>query len=530
MAVWQSLLFEVDQRRLLESEAIATISHALNETLDLEEVFQLIAESAWRIMPHAERTVIHLLDEQAQVLRPITVTRSGEVARGELLMRPGEGIAGHVVLKGELINVVDTHTDARFLASGRSQHRSLMVAPIKDQEGNIGTITVQSTAPHAFTVDDERLLTILGTQAALAIKNARLFAAEQQARHIAETLRAANMALTQTLDLDAVLETLLEYLFRLIPYDSANVMLCDDDEQVAITAWRGYEMWLDKPEAMEGLAFSITWPTIEPIFKGQKSVIIVDTEADSTWDTAVGATHIRSWLGVPLLAGGEVIGLYSLDKAEPNFFTEEHQELAEAFAAQAAIAVQNALLYKAEREQFSRLQQSQAQLVQAEKMGALGRLVASIAHEINNPIQAMQGCLTLTMEELEEAYPDPETVNLYLDIVKSELSRVATIVSNMRDFYRPAAAGMDWTNLHEVLESVLKLTGKQLQRSDVTVIQSWEQTVPLVEVNSSHLRQVFLNLVLNAIDAMPQGGNLRVSTTMGGNARVSSSRRSSRLY
>ena len=514
VAVQQALLFEADQRRLQESEAIATISQALNETLDLEEVFQLIAESAWQIILQAERTVIHMLDEQEQVLRPITVTRGGEVAHGRLMMRPGEGIAGHVVAEGELINVADTHADDRFLASGRSQHRSLMVAPIKSHEENIGTITVQSVAPHAFSADDERLLMILGTQAALAIKNARLFSAEQQARYIAETLRAANVALTKTLDLDSVLTTLLEYISRLIPYDSANVMLWESAGRLVMSALRGYENWMDDVDQLKNMVFDASFATVKPIFVTQQSVRIANTADHPDWDPSIGATHIKSWMGVPLLAGGEVIGLYSLDKTEANFFTSEHQELAEAFAGQAALAVYNALLYKAEREQFKRLQQSQMQLVQAEKMGALGRLVASIAHEINNPIQAMQGCLTLTTEELEEVNPDQTTIDLYLGIVRSELNRVATIVQNMRDFYRPAAAGMDLTDVHEVLESVLKLTGKQLQRSDVTVDSVWAEDLPMIEANPSHLRQVFLNLVLNAIDAMPEGGTLYVKTQL----------------
>ena len=517
VAVQQALLFEADQRRLQESEAIVTISQALNETLELEGVFQLIAESAWQIIPRAERTVIHMLDEQEQVLRPITVTRGGEVAHGGLLlMRPGEGIAGHVVAEGELINVVDTHADARFL-EGRSQHRSLMVAPIKSREENIGTITVQSTAPHAFSADDERLLMILGTQAALAIKNARLFAAEQRARYIAETLRAANVALTKTLDLDSVLTTLLEYIHRLIPYDSANVMLWEGAGQLTMSALRGYENWMEDVTELKGLMLDADLPTISPVFMERQSVRIADTSSHPEWDTSIGATHVRSWMGVPLLAGGEVIGLYSLDKTEVGFFTNEHQELAEAIAGQAALAVYNALLYKAEREQFKQLQQSQMQLVQAEKMGALGRLVASIAHEINNPIQAMQGCLTLTTEELEEPIPDQPTIDLYLGIVKSELNRVATIVHNMRDFYRPAAAGMDLTDIHEVLDSVLKLTGKQLQRSNVIAEQAWAEELPLIEANPSHLRQVFLNLVLNAIDAMPSGGTLHVETSLAKN-------------
>lgn len=514
MGIHHALLSETDHRRLLESKTIIAISQVLNETLDLEKVFQLIAESAWQIIPHAERTVIHLLDEQAQVLRPITVTRQGEVTHTGLMMRPGEGIAGHVILEGKLINVADTQLEPRFLTGSFFSHRSLMVAPIKNQNENLGTISVQGMAPHAFNTDDERLLTILGTQAALAIKNAHLFAAEQQARYIAETLHAANIALTQTLDLEKVLRTLLEYIAHLIPYDGANVALRQNEEQVIVHASQGYEKWSGSQIPLEGMVLSVTWPTLRPIFAERQSVIVANTQTNLGWTKTSEGKYVRSWLGVPLLAGGEVIGLFSLDKTEPNFFTKKHQELAEAFAGQAAIAIHNALLYKAEREQFRRLQQSQAQLVQAEKMGALGRLVASIAHEINNPIHAMQGCLTLTTEELAEVHPDLNTTNLYLNIVKSELDRVATIVSNMRDFYRPAMARMDLIDAHEIIESVLKLTGKQLQHGQITVVREWGKDIPFVEANPSHLRQVFLNLVLNAIDAMPHGGDLYLSTTL----------------
>ena len=513
VAVQQAILFEADQRRLRESEAISKISQALNETLDLEEVFQLIAESAWQIIPAADRTVIHLLDDE-QVLEPFTVTRNGIVARSDLKMRPGEGIAGHVVVEGELINVADTHTDERFLESGRSQQRSLLVAPIKSRTGIIGTITVPSVTPNAFTADDERLIKILGTQAALAIINARLFAAEQRARLIAETLREANTALTQTLDLEVVLETLLAYISRLVPYDSANVMLREGQDQVVISAMRGYSQFLENPASLQGLTFDIGWPTLKPILHEHRSIIIADTTTHDDWNASIGATHVRSWLSVPLLARGEVIGLYSLDKAEPHFFTEEHRHMAESFAAQAAIAIHNALLYKAEREQFRRLQQSQTQLIQAEKMGALGRLVASIAHEVNNPIQAIQGCLTLTTEEMEEIEPDPETINLYLGIVKSELNRVATIIHNMRDFYRPAKEEMELVDVHLILQSVLQLTSKQMQRSSVEIETHFAEALPLIEANPSHLRQVFLNLVLNAIDAINNGGKLLVETSL----------------
>jgi len=141
-------------------------------------------------------------------------------------------------------------------------------------------------------------------------------------------------------------------------------------------------------------------------------------------------------------------------------------------------------------------------------------LVASIAHEINNPLQAVQGCLTLAEEELEDDRR-PEKLGRYMSIAGGEIDRISAIVRRMRDFYRPAREKMEPTNLHAVLGSVLELVNKQLQHSDVTVEREWAEGLPKVQANDDQLKQVFLNLVLNAIDAMPEGGTLHVSTALG---------------
>jgi two-component system, NtrC family, sensor kinase len=203
------------------------------------------------------------------------------------------------------------------------------------------------------------------------------------------------------------------------------------------------------------------------------------------------------------------------------------------------VAMDNARLYMTTRMRADELkillrerEQAQSRLLHSEKMSALGRLVASIAHEINNPLQSVQGCLTLAEEELD-SIPDAlqqtcgecegmsvvqereAGLRRYLEIVESEIERIAEIVRRMRDFYRPARDEMQPTDLHVVLESVLALVGKQLQYSHVTVERKWASSLPDVYVNPDHLRQVFLNLVLNAIDAMPSGGTLCIRTGLG---------------
>ena len=103
-------------------------------------------------------------------------------------------------------------------------------------------------------------------------------------------------------------------------------------------------------------------------------------------------------------------------------------------------------------------------------------------------------------------------IERYLEIAGTEIDRIAAIVSRMRDFYRPVREERQPTDLHAILDSVLALSKKELQHANVSIVREWASTLPLIQANPDHLKQVFLNLVLNAKDAMPQGGTLQVCT------------------
>ncbi|HTP07306.1 MAG TPA: PAS domain S-box protein [Anaerolineae bacterium] len=228
--------------------------------------------------------------------------------------------------------------------------------------------------------------------------------------------------------------------------------------------------------------------------------------------------RLKAVIAVPLLGKHSVLGvLIMADYADKPPFSGHAARLAELFAAQAAIALENAQLYEQQQEQYHRLQDAQARLIQSEKMSALGRLIASISHEINNPLQAVQGCLTLIREGVEEAMPRLNQVEVApwlrdLEVASNEVQRIAAIVQRLRDFYRPARPGLQATDIAATIDSVFKLAAKQLQHSHITV----EQTIPaeppiIVNTNTDQFKQIVLNLVLNAIDAMPGGGTLRVT-------------------
>ena len=193
-----------------------------------------------------------------------------------------------------------------------------------------------------------------------------LLAREQAIRRETEILRDANFVLTEGLSLKRVVESLLDFLNRLIPYDSANVMLRNKDSQFIVSASRRYEEFQDG-ETTCFIAFDAnTNPILKRICLTKQSVIVPDTHREAGWQWVNGAGHVRNWLGVPLVASGKVIGLYSVDKAEPFFFQPEHVRLAETLAARAASAIQNAQLFEQSQHYMAELEERIAERKRAE--------------------------------------------------------------------------------------------------------------------------------------------------------------------
>lgn len=191
---------------------------------------------------------------------------------------------------------------------------------------------------------------------------------------------------------------------------------------------------------------------------------------------------------------------------EPSF-RESDLEMFQILARQAVAALENARLYAEQLDYVRKVEESQKALLQAEKMAAAGRLSASIAHEINNPLQAVQNCLHLAArQDLPE-----EKRSEYFDLARTELERLMLTTRRMLDFYRPNAATLEKINLAEILQYVLALMSKQLTEAGVTVSVDIRGELPLITAVGSQLQQVIINLMLNAADAMQGGGEIEIS-------------------
>ncbi len=253
--------------------------------------------------------------------------------------------------------------------------------------------------------------------------------AERQARHVAEVLHSANLALTRSLDADEVMAALLEHLQRLVPYDSANVMLLEGEGMLAVRASSGYQRFANGEGPLGTVIDGEADPVLQPIMARRRSFLIMDTAQTGRWRQRPGLGHVRNWFGVPLVAGEQLIGLFALDKATPDFFTPEHVDLAELLATPAAIALQNARLFAEVTGGRERMRALSERLVAVQETER-----AHLARELHDEIGQMLTSLSLALTVSERTPPDllRERVTQVQRQINQLTSQVRTLSLNLR--------------------------------------------------------------------------------------------------
>ncbi len=458
-----------------------------------------------------------LVDTTTDALRFHYYLDQGVIKIGELFVTldGSRSIPAAVAREGIALNVPDVSSDPRYLPHDEATTftYSELCVPMKIRTNVIGVLNVESNMRSHFTATDQFLLQTLANQTAVALQNARLYAQTQRNARELSALINATHALSANLDLNTVLQQTLVQINTLLEAEDASVLLYDStsDDLVFAAVANG-----STSAILFGQHISLDAGVAGWVMRNKTSAIVENTQKDPRFYNQIDAlttVTTRSLLAVPLIAKDRIIGVVEVINKVDGAFDPHDRELLEALASSAAVAIDNARLYQELIDQIQILRATQVKLIHSEKMGALGRLIASISHEINNPLQSIQGCLTLAKEELESLVR-PEKITRYLDIAEGEIERIATIVRRVREFYRPSGQERAPTDIHQTLESVLELSGKELQHSYVDVERIWDPAVPLVAANHDHLKQVFLNLVINAIDAMPDGGHLSIRTIL----------------
>ncbi len=523
IAIQNARLFRAEQGQRALAETLREVGAALASTLDVGAVLDRLLEQVNRVVPNEVANVMLIEGDHARIARMRGYEQFGFDSHAAAAAYPIARVPNLLTMveTGQPVTIPDTRIAPNWVHRSEIEwQRSYAGAPIQVRGKIIGFLNVGSATPGFFTPDHAERLRAFADQAGIALENARLFSSLTLEKEQLELLYRLGRQLAEDLDVRQVAQRALDGICAVLGAWHGVALVLDPTSSSAasgslrLVAASGYDA--ESIESLDGqLQLRVGDGLAGWVAARRQPVLVDDATKDSRWMVVHQLDDwVHSALSVPLLSGDELVGVLSIYSDQVAYFNQEHLRLIESAAATVAVAIANARLYQAEREQHHRLQASQARLVQAEKMAALGRLVASIAHEINNPLQAVMGSLELLGEELASGYRR-ERLERYLGMAEKESERIAAIVRRVCDFYSPAREGRQSTDVQAALDGVLELAGRQLQNSHITVRREWTDGLPAIRANPDHLRQVFLNLVLNAIDAMAQqGGTLCIHTAL----------------
>ena len=498
------------QEQLNEANAFANVEHILSEVerVGIKTVLQFIVDSARSLIPKAGHAILHLVDTEKQILVSSAVAGFTDEPGVSLNMRLGEGIAGQVFITGEVIIVSDTQTDPRFLNRGAPvSYRSLIVAPIKSKQQCVGTISVHSDQPNTFTPGNSRMLATLGAQAAVAIENTNMLEATQRDLKQINALYHMSQGLVASLDPDRLMKDIAEFLHDNFGYYHVQIYAVDPENGDLIVRQGSGEIGTQRLNQKFTLPAGAgivghTAEIGEPFFTNNVDEVIFFIRGLDLPDT-------QSEMAIPIKVEDRVVGVLDIQQTPPGYLTQSDLELMTAVADQLAVALQKAQLYNDLQNSLRQEQAARLQLIHAEKLAVTGRLLASVSHELNNPLQAIQNTLFLLQNEERLSTQGKQDLNIIL----SETERMATLLERLRIMYQPARPeDFKPVQINNTIEDVHALVTTHLRHAGISFEFHPDPDLPSIPGLDNQLKQVMLNLFMNAVDAMAGGGLLTVST------------------
>ena len=345
IAIENVRLFEESRIHAEELAVLNELNQALTTRLTVEGVLEEVHRGASRLLD-TTNFYIGLYDAERNEIRFAFNVTSSELDRQITVITADEGLAGYIVRHRTPVLVQEDPTE-QMAEMGIEMvgefALSYLGVPLLIGDRVLGVMAIQNfTAAHAYDEHDQDLLSAIAGQTAIALQNAYLFEETQRSARQWEALTEVGRAIGSILNFDELLRLILERLKQVVPYDTVSLWL-REGETMRIHAVVG----LEDREGVIGLAVPTRDDALfQELVHTQQPITIADAQQDERFRGLAGTEWVRSWLGVPLLSKGQVIGLCTIDKSEPGFYTAERAELAFAFGQQAAMAIENARLFE----------------------------------------------------------------------------------------------------------------------------------------------------------------------------------------
>lgn len=480
--------------RLSLLHQVGTVIHS---TLDAQEALLLIVREAVRVMRASSGSVV--LVNPTNGFLEIHASQGLPSSAADLKLRVGEGITGWVARTGQPVRCGDVTRDSRYVMV-RPEVKSELAVPLEVNGVVRGVLNVDSDRAEAFGAADQELLAALAVQASGAIRNTWLFEQLRLKAQLFESLASVSRTINSTLNLDEALSAVTREACMLMGAKMCSLMMLDEtrewlDLRASFGAGQSY---VRKPRLSVGESL------LGSVVRRKKPVQVENVQVSGRYQNVEVARSegLVSLLSVPLLFGGEAIGALSVYTARPYAYSNDEIRILSAFAELSAIAIEKARLYE-------RIVDVEEQLRQNEKLSALGLLAAEVAHEIRNPLTVMK----MLYHSLNLEFPPSDPRAEDARVMGEKIEHLNKIVERILDFARSSEPQLAPVDLNRLLEELCLLVRHKLTHQGVRLDRRLQPNLPRVLADETQLEQVFLNLILNAAEAMPEGGTLTISTS-----------------
>ncbi|MCB9098001.1 MAG: GAF domain-containing protein [Anaerolineales bacterium] len=320
------------------------VTREFNADLEIDQVLRNVLSATVAAVGASDASLI-LFDAEGKLATNLAFSDFKMQKRSATVMETitQHGVAGWVRQNRTGVLIEDVNDDERWYQDASNPElvevRSAVCVPIQLPDTLIGILTITSRQPKKFEEGDLAMLSIIADQAAFALTNARLFEAEQQRRRLADTLTSTTQTINSSLDLDEVLDLILEQLRLVVDYDSSSILLFEDDATLAVRAAKGFD------NIEEALKVRLTYDEYSPNFQAiymKIPFVIPDVDQEPHWVKSVSSKNVRSWIGAPLIARGQAVGILTVDSHELDKYQEDTVKIVATFADHAATAVANA--------------------------------------------------------------------------------------------------------------------------------------------------------------------------------------------
>jgi signal transduction histidine kinase len=484
------------QARYDRLNSLYQVGSVIHSTLDPQEALRLILQEAVRLMRASSGSAV-LLNPTTGFLE-ILASEGLPPDASELKLRVGQGITGWVARTGKTARVGDVSADPRYVML-RPEIRSELAVPLEVKGEIRGVINVDSDRLKAFSLEDEELLEAFATQAANVIHNTWLYEQLRLKARLFESLVSVSRTISSTLNVDDALRVITREAAVLMRAKMCSLMLVDETGQWLDlkASFDAGEAYLHKPRL--GLAESL----IGVVVRRKKPLQVGNVQTSSRYQNIEVARRegLVALLSVPLMFSGQAIGALNVYTGHPYSFSNEEIRLLSALAELSAIAIEKARLYE-------RVVDIEEQLRQNEKLSALGLLAAEVAHEIRNPLTVMK----MLYHSLDLKFPEADPRMKDAQIISEKIEHLNKIVEQILDFARTSEPQLTPVNLNQIVDDLALLVRHKLKNQNVELVSNLKDGLPPIMGESAQLEQVFLNLILNAAEAMPGGGRLTISS------------------